>query len=57
MIMQARQRHRHEMQTFLESHFPGQTWEFTLPEGSGGETYLARSQAQALARNSGPPDQ
>ena len=45
--MQDRQRHRHEMQTFLESHFPGQTWEFRLPEGSGGETYLALSQAQA----------
>ena len=35
-----RQQHRQQMQAFLQTHFPGHSWEFSLPGGSGSETYL-----------------
>jgi len=42
-LMQNRQQHQREVQAFLQKHFSNQSWEFALPEGSGNETYLARS--------------
>jgi thiamine kinase-like enzyme len=42
-----RQQHRQEVLSFLQSHFPAQSWEFSLPAGTGRETYVARSQAQS----------
>jgi hypothetical protein len=39
--MRDRQRHRREVQAFLQKHFSSQTWEFTLPDGRGNETYFA----------------
>src|SRR5438045_3565813 len=41
--MQDRQQHQQEVQAFLQKHFSNQTWEFTLPKGSGNETYFAYS--------------
>ena len=40
--MQNRQQHQQEVQAFLQQHFSNQTWELTLPKGSGNETYFAR---------------
>jgi len=39
--MQNRQEHLQEVHTFLQRHFSNQSWEFTLPHGSGNETYFA----------------
>ena len=43
-----RQQHRQQMQAFLQTHFPGKVWEFSLPGGSGSETNFARSQTGGL---------
>lgn len=40
--MQNRQQHQQEVQAFLQQHFSNQSWELTLPNGSGNETYFAR---------------
>jgi thiamine kinase-like enzyme len=40
--MRNRQQHQQEVQVFLQQHFLNQSWEFTLPKGSGNETYFAR---------------
>jgi thiamine kinase-like enzyme len=41
--MQDRQQHQQEVQAFLQKHFSNQTWEFTLPKGSGNETYFVHN--------------
>ena len=41
--MQDRQQHQQEVQAFLQKHFRGGSWEFSLPIGTGHETYFARS--------------
>jgi thiamine kinase-like enzyme len=43
--MQMRQPHQQEVQSFLQRHLGGNGWEFALPEGSGKESYFARSHA------------
>lgn len=40
--MQNRQQHEQEVRAFLQQHFSNQSWELTLPRGSGNETYFAR---------------
>lgn len=40
--MQNRQEHQQEVQAFLQQHFSNQSWELTLPKGTGNETYFAR---------------
>ena len=45
--MQERQQHQQEVQTFLQKHFSNKSWEFSLPKGSGNETYLAHSNEHA----------
>jgi thiamine kinase-like enzyme len=45
--MQNKQQHQQEVQFFLQRHFPSQSWEFTLPKGSGNETYFAHSYGHA----------
>lgn len=40
--MQNRQQHEQEVQAFLQQHFSSQSWELTLPKGSGNETYFAQ---------------
>jgi thiamine kinase-like enzyme len=41
--MQNRRQHQQEVQAFLQHHFPGAAWEFSLPRGSGNETYFCQS--------------
>lgn len=41
VVMQNRQQHEQEVQVFLQQHFSNQSWELTLPKGSGNETYFA----------------
>jgi len=41
--MQNRQQHQQEAHAFLQKHFSNQSWEFTLPKGTGNETYFAHS--------------
>jgi thiamine kinase-like enzyme len=43
MVVQDRQKHQQQALAFLQKHFSNQSWEFTLPKGSGNETYFARS--------------
>jgi len=45
--MQNRQQHQQEVQVFLQQHFSNQSWELTLPSGSGNETYFARCNEHA----------
>lgn len=39
--MQDRRQHQQEVQVFLQQHISDQSWELTLPKGSGNETYFA----------------
>jgi thiamine kinase-like enzyme len=39
--MQERNQHQREVKAFLQKHFSSQSWEFTLPNGTGNETYFA----------------
>lgn len=39
--MQDRQQHQQEVRAFLQKQFSSHHWEFTLPKGSGNETYFA----------------
>jgi thiamine kinase-like enzyme len=41
--MQNRQQHQQDVQIFLQEHFSNQSWELTLPNGTGNETYFAQS--------------
>lgn len=41
VAMQNRQRHQQEVEAFLQKHFLSHHWVFTLPKGSGNETYFA----------------
>ncbi|HJQ14626.1 MAG TPA: phosphotransferase [Anaerolineales bacterium] len=45
--MQNRQQHQQDVQVFLQQHFSNQSWELTLPHGSGNETYFARCNEHA----------
>jgi thiamine kinase-like enzyme len=42
-----RQKHQAEVRSFLQKQFPGEEWEFSIPGGSGNETYFARSAGRA----------
>jgi thiamine kinase-like enzyme len=44
--MQKRTQHKREVLAFLQKHFSNQSWELTLPNGWGNETYFAHSEAQ-----------
>ena len=41
--MRSRDHHRQEVQAFLQANFSVRRWDLTFPQGSGHETYLARS--------------
>jgi thiamine kinase-like enzyme len=45
--MQDRQPHRQEVLAFLQRHIADRTWNFSLPRGSGNETYFAQRAGQA----------
>ena len=44
--MTNRQEHRHEVDRFLQKHFPIHNWALSLPQGSGMETYFAQGNEQ-----------
>jgi thiamine kinase-like enzyme len=44
--MQDRKQHQQEVRSFLQKHFSSQSWKFSLPQGTGNETYLARTREQ-----------
>lgn len=41
--MQDRQQHQQEVLAFLQENFSNRSWDFTLPKGTGHETYFAHS--------------
>ena len=41
-----RQKHLEEVQSFLQRHFPIQDWKFSIPCGTGMETYFAQGSEQ-----------
>jgi thiamine kinase-like enzyme len=45
--MQDRILHKQEVRDFLQNHFSIQPWEFTLPKGTGNETYFAQTDGQS----------
>lgn len=44
--MTDRQRHRQEVRDFLQRHFPIQDWDFSIPHGTGMETYIVQGTKQ-----------
>jgi hypothetical protein len=48
LSLQNRQEHQQEVLSFLQSHFPGRSWDFTLPKGTGHETYFAHTAERAF---------
>jgi aminoglycoside phosphotransferase (APT) family kinase protein len=44
--MQNRQKHQQQAQAFLQKQYPNRHWEFSLPKGTGNETYFVRSGEQ-----------
>lgn len=40
--MPARQEHLQEIRSYLQKHFPAHAWTFSLPRGTGRETYFVR---------------
>jgi hypothetical protein len=43
--MQDRQQHQQEVRAFLQKHFSSRSWEFSLPIGTGHETYSYSDEA------------
>ena len=50
-----RQKHLQEVHNFLERHFPIQDWKFSIPGGTGMETYFAQGSEQAYFVKVGAP--
>lgn len=44
--MPPRRKHQPEVQSYLQKHFPGQHWTFSLPRGRGMETYFVQGNEQ-----------
>ena len=53
--MLERQEHLQEVGSYLRSHFPAQDWIFSLPRGSGRETYFARGNEHVYFVKVGAP--
>ena len=45
--MHSREHHRQEVEAFLRDNFSGDDWSFSLPQGSGHETYFAEAGERA----------
>ena len=45
--MQDRQQHQQEVRAFLQRRFKNKSWKFTLPQGTGHETYFVHSREHA----------
>jgi thiamine kinase-like enzyme len=54
-FMQNRQAHKQEVLTFLQRNFSTRDWHFTLPGGSGMETYFVRENGQRYFVKVGAP--
>ena len=50
-----RQKHRQEVQSFLERNFPIRDWKFSIPGGTGMETYFAQGSEQGYFVKVGAP--
>jgi len=46
--MPERQKHRREVQIFLQRHFSNQNWVFSMPSGTGMETYFVQGSEQGF---------
>jgi hypothetical protein len=53
--MGKKQQHQKEVQAFLQKQFSTQVWEFSLPGGSGNETYFSHSLEKACFIKLGSP--
>ena len=53
--MANRQEHRQEVDRFLQKHFPIHPWIFSLPQGSGMETYFVQANEQRYFVKVGAP--
>lgn len=53
--MPNRQEHQAEVSCFLQEHFPNQSWSFSLPRGTGTETYLVQGTGQNYFVKVGAP--
>lgn len=53
--MPDRQEHQQEVRSFLQKHFPAHNWTFSLPPGSGRETYVVRGNEQTYFVKVGAP--
>ncbi len=53
--MPERQEHLQEVRSYLQSHFPAQEWTFSLPHGSGRETYFAHGNENSYFAKVGAP--
>lgn len=53
--MPDRQKHQQEVQNFLQKHFPNQNWIFSIPSGTGMETYFVQGSEQSYFVKVGVP--
>jgi thiamine kinase-like enzyme len=53
--MPNRQEHQQEVRNYLQQHFPTRDWTFSLPQGSGMETYFVQSNEQNYFVKVGAP--
>ena len=53
--MPHRQEHQEEVRHYLQAHFRIRDWSFSLPRGSGIETYFASGNGQAYFVKVGAP--
>ena len=53
--MPNRQKHQEEVRRFLQKNFPGQSWFFSHPQGTGMETYFAKVDEQEYFVKVGVP--
>ena len=48
MILPDRKRHQQEIERYIQKHFKNLFWDFSLPAGTGNETYIVRSDEESL---------
>lgn len=53
--MPDRQKHQQEVRSFLQEHFPIHDWDFSIPHGTGMETYFVQGNRQEYFVKVGAP--
>ena len=53
--MPDRQKHQQEVRSFLQEHFPIHDWDFSIPHGTGMETYFVQGNRQEYFVKLGAP--